>query len=209
MPDLLYEMGSRETAKEHPGVAIMRVFAPSRRVFLGVVLFLASGCGSQPKSELSPEVKHLLEVMGTRLALMHEVSRTKWSAGLEIADPKREQALLLALEQKGQQHGLDAEVTRAFFAAQIAAARQLQEADFRYWPTVAPRPFTDTQDLTTLRERIDDLNQELLVTLAKVRPQLGNADIAQQIPTWARKYISAERITDDIRATALEGLTQR
>jgi hypothetical protein len=45
--------------------------------------------------------------MGDRLALMHDVARTKWNTKRSVGDPRREQVLLREMEEKGQEYGLD------------------------------------------------------------------------------------------------------
>jgi len=115
--------------------------------FLGVILLFLAGCGAPPPSppatpqanlaigedkasEAPPAVEHLLRLMRDRLTLMHDVARSKWNANRPVSDPERERVLLHEMEEKGQEHELAQQFTRAFFAAQIAAARRVQEADF-------------------------------------------------------------------------------
>jgi chorismate mutase len=137
---------------------------------------------------------------------MHDVARTKWNTSRPVGDPMREQALLRELEEKGQEHGLDPERTRAFFAAQIAAARLVQEADLARWRAEGHGPFADAPDLAVLRMRIDTINRELLGALAEVRPLLGDASTREQLRPWAREVIAGQGITDDVRAAAIAPL---
>src|SRR4051794_38404992 len=138
------------------------------RCFL--LLVLLAGCSVPPGStphgtstrEPPPSVVQLFRLMRERLALMHDVARTKWNAQRPVGDPEREQELLQAMEAKGKEHGLDPTFTGAFFAAQIAAARSIQEADFQRWHADNHGPFEDVPALTTLRQRIDSLNSELI-----------------------------------------------
>jgi chorismate mutase len=190
--------------------------------FLGVALLLLTGCGARPPAapaapqasataagparEAPPAVKRLLRLMRDRLTLMHDVARSKWNAKRPVGDPERERALLSELAEKGQEHGLDSPSTRAFFAAQIAAARRVQEADFARWRAEGQGPFREAPDLAVLRQRIDELNQELLGTLAEARRQFGDAGTREQLKAWAREVLTGEGITEDVRAAAVEGL---
>jgi chorismate mutase len=144
--------------------------------------------------------------MRDRLALMHDVAHTKWNTKRPVGDPEREQALLREMAEKGQEHGLDPEFTRAFFASQIAAARLVQEADLASWRVEGRGPFADAPDLTALRMRIDAINQDLLGALAEARPRLGDASTRAQLRAWARVVIAGEGITDDVRAAAIAPL---
>jgi chorismate mutase len=145
--------------------------------------------------------------MSDRLALMHDVARTKWNANRPVGDPEREQALLREMEEEGQKHGLAPEFTRPFFAAQIAAARRVQEADLARWRAEGRGPFADEPDLAALRRRIDALNRDLVGALAEARPRLAGASTRDQLRRWAREALAGEGITDDVRAAAVEPLT--
>jgi chorismate mutase-like protein len=144
--------------------------------------------------------------MRDRLALMHDVARSKWNTNRPIGDPEREQALLREMEEEGRRHGLDPELTRAFFAAQIAAARQVQEADLARWRAEGRGPFDGAPDLAGLRRRIDGLNRQLLAALAEARPHLDDAGTREQLRRWAREALSGEGVTDDVRSAALAPL---
>ena len=180
------------------------------------LLIFVTGCGGPPSASstipagpasAAPQaVVHLLRLMSDRLTLMHDVARTKWNANRPVGDPEREQALLHEMEEKGQEHGLDPEFTRAFFAAQIAAARQIQEADLARWRAEGRGPFRDTPDLVSLRRRIDGLNRALLGALADARPRLGEAGVRVQLQRWAGEALVGDGITDDVRSAALAPL---
>ncbi|MCI0457395.1 MAG: gamma subclass chorismate mutase AroQ [Gemmataceae bacterium] len=146
--------------------------------------------------------------MRDRLILMHDVARSKWNAGLPVRDPEREQALLGEMEEQGREHGLDPPFTRAFFAAQIDAARRLQEADFVRWRAEGHGAFADKPNLPALRQRIDGLNRELLPALAAARPQLSDSGTRDQVRAWARAILTGEGITDDVRGAAVDLLGQ-
>jgi chorismate mutase len=110
------------------------------------------------------------------------------------------------MEEEGQGHGLEPTLTRAFFAAQIAAARGVQEADLARWRAEGRGPFADAPDLAGLRRRIDGLNRELLAALAEARPHLGDAGTREQLRRWAREALSGEGITDEACDAALAPL---
>ncbi len=118
----------------------------------------------------------LLHRMHQRLDLMHMVARVKWNAQAPVHDPQREEVLLRDVVERGRAHHLDAEVTRAFFSAQMEAAKLVQEEDFRRWRAAQQAPFPPVPELAILRQRIDALNGELLEALAHTRPFLDTAD---------------------------------
>jgi chorismate mutase len=146
--------------------------------------------------------------MRDRLALMHDVARSKWNAQRPVGDPERERTLLREMEEKGRELGLDPQFTRSFFAAQIAAARLVQEADLARWRAEGQGPFRDAPELAALRERIDGLNRELLRALAEARPLLDGAGTRDQVREWARDILTGEGLSDDVRNAAVEPLGQ-
>ena len=167
---------------------------------VAALLVLVAGCSDPPSapptdavgptSAAPPEVERLLELMGDRLALMHDVARTKWNAKRPVGDPEREQVLLREMEEEWQEHGLALEFTRAFFAAQIAAARRVQEDDLARWRAEGCGPFAGAPDLAALRRHIDGLNRDLLGALAEARPRLGDASTRDQLLRWAREALA-------------------
>jgi chorismate mutase-like protein len=117
-----------------------------------------------------------------RLDLMHEVARAKWNARRPVRDPEREAALLNDMIERGRALQLDPDFTRDFFTAQIEAAVRIQQADFQQWERDQQPPFSDAPSLAVLRERIDTLNQELLVALARARAERrSSANIAWNV----------------------------
>jgi chorismate mutase-like protein len=150
----------------------------------------------------------LLLLMRDRLALMHDVARAKWNAHRPVADPDRERALLREMEERGRAHALDPALARAFFAAQMEAARCVQEADIRRWQSEGHSPFRDAPDLATLRQRIDRLNLDLLAALAASRPLLQDEARREAIPGWARQVMVGEGIGDDVRTVAIRPLVK-
>ena len=113
-----------------------------------VVLFLASlaagGCRPSAVPEVASrdraDVDRLLHLMQQRLTLMDDVARWKWTAGQPITDPKRERELLERVVERGRDKGLDPELVRRFFAAQMEAARALQQAKFDRWSADKQKP---------------------------------------------------------------------
>jgi chorismate mutase-like protein len=163
-------------------------------VGLLLVSTTASGCRPAdlpvaPRSELS-HLDRLLRLMERRLALMHDVARWKWKAGKPIEDPKRESELLQGVVERSRGKGLHPDLVRSFFAAQMAAARLVQQADFDRWKAKEQEPHADTTSLETLRQRIDQLNGELIDALADIFPWLSAVTVQQALPQRAEEILS-------------------
>jgi chorismate mutase-like protein len=107
-----------------------------------------------------------------RLEIMHDVARWKWVEKSSIEDHSREAQLLDDLASRGESLELDPDLCRAFFVAQIEAAKRVQRADFERWEAADRREQVSgpaAPDLVkVLRPRIDALNSEMLAALAEV-----------------------------------------
>ena len=65
--------------------------------------------------EVQNRVDRVQFVLQKRLAIMHEVARTKWNQNLPIEDLAREQELLAGLAEQGKRKGIDEKWVLAFF----------------------------------------------------------------------------------------------
>jgi chorismate mutase-like protein len=146
--------------------------------------------------------------MRDRLNLMHDVAKSKWNTRRPVADPGREQALLREMEERGRAHGLDPAYTRAFFEAQVEAAKRVQEADTRRWRAEGRGPFEGLPDLAALRRRIDQQNLDLLAALAAAQPLLREGALRTAIPRWAGQVIAGDGIDQEVRARAVAPLVE-
>src|SRR4051812_5005565 len=120
------------------------------------------------KARLDAAFDEILGLMRDRLAVMHDVARWKRTSKSPIEDRGREATLLRDVADRGVALDLDPATTRAFFAAQIEAAKLVQQADFRRWESDPPPSDAPPPDLVTvLRPRIDALTRDLLAALAR------------------------------------------
>ena len=108
--------------------------SPLRVCVVGPLLasLAASGCRPAgvpvaPRPDLAT-LDRLLGLIQQRLTLMHEVARWKWNAGQPVRDAEREREVLHSVVEGGRGKGLDPELVRSFFAAQLEAARLVQQA---------------------------------------------------------------------------------
>ena len=185
--------------------------SPLRVCVVGLLLASLAGSGCRPvgvpvapRRDLA-DLDRLLRLMGQRLALMHEVARWKWHAREPITDPQRERELLQSLVERGRGKGLDPDLVRHFFAAQMEAARLVQQADFDRWKANEQEPFADTTSLAVLRRRIDDLNRELIDALAEVRPWLWGQAMQEVLPQRAEEIVTGNGLAG-VRQTAIAPL---
>jgi chorismate mutase len=136
---------------------------------------------------------------------MHEVARWKWNEGKPILDAERERESLEAVVQRGRARGLDPGIVHAFFAAQMAAARQVQQADFDRWREEGRGALDGAERLAVLRQRIDVLNGELLEALVTAAPLLGGPAFQEALPARAAEILDRDGLSA-VRETAISPL---
>jgi chorismate mutase len=178
-------------------------------VGLLLLALAASGCRpaevpTAPRRDLA-DLDRLLRLMEQRLALMHDVARWKWGAGQPITDSQRERELLQSVVERGRGKGLDPDLVRSFFAAQMDAARLVQQADFGRWKAMKQKPFADPTSLAVLQQQIDTLNSELIDALAEVRPWLSGLGVQQALPQRAQAILTSNGLAG-VRDTAIAPL---
>ena len=182
--------------------------SPLRVCVVGPLLasLAASGCRPAgvrvaPRPDLAT-LDRLLGLMQQRLTLMHEVARWKWNAGQPVRDAEREREVLHSVVEGGRGKGLEPDLVRSFFAAQMEAARLVQQADFDRWKAKNQKPFADTKNLAVLRQRIDQLNTELINALAEVRPWLWGQTVQPALPQRAEEILTGNGLAS-VRGTAI------
>jgi chorismate mutase-like protein len=178
---------------------------------VGLLFVPLAADGCQPANEPvlprrdQADPDRLLRLVQQRLTLMHEVARWKWNAGQPVTDAQRERELLHSVVERGRGKGLDPELVRSFFAAQLEAARLVQQGDFDRWQANKQEPFADTTRLAVLRQRIDQLKRERIDALAELRPWLSGQTVQQALPQRAEEILTGNDLAG-VRETAIAPL---
>jgi chorismate mutase-like protein len=185
-------------------------FRASRLIlFFSVLLVL--GCRPAPStgatSRDQANVDQVLSLIKQRLTLMHDVARWKWHARKPIADPQREQELLEKVVERGRGTGVDADLARRFFSAQMEAARAIQQTDFDRWAAKKDQPDAAGADLDQLRQQIDVLNNYMIDALAGLAPRLGDPAVQQTLRQRARVILD-DQLSAEVRETVLAPLAR-
>lgn len=174
-----------------------------------LVALAAPGLGWRPARERGdPTIDRLLARMNERLALMPDVARWKRQAKRPVTDPAREAALLAEVADRGAARGFDPAFVRRFFAAQIDAAKEVQQAALDRWKTDGGGPVGPVRDLAALRVRIDRLNAALIDALVAADAALADVSVRRALPARARRLLTAAGVTDRVRAIAVAPLVE-
>lgn len=110
--------------------------------------------------EIDPSVKTLFMLVNKRLSLMDEVANYKWHKKIPIEDIEREQIVLANAGKGAARFNLEAHSSRAFFSAQIAAAKEIQRTWFKQWRKKgAPQNFIELT--TVIRPQLIELGEQI------------------------------------------------
>ena len=122
-----------------------------------VLITLASQASAEPLAET------VFDRIAERLSLMERVAAWKLANDVAVEDLEREAVVLESATGAATDARLDAETARAFFAAQIEAAKDIQRCWIERWEAEAAQPPETVPDLTTeIRPRLLELGGELL-----------------------------------------------
>ena len=117
-----------------------------------------------PSTLLADEA--LYRLINERLSLMEQVAAYKWINEQPIAVPERETLVISNAVRDGLQYGITTDSSSAFFLAQIAAAKIIQQCWFDRWE--AEKPPVTAEDLAgVVRPKLISLGREIASRLAK------------------------------------------
>ena len=117
-----------------------------------------------PSTLLADEA--LYRLINERLSLMEQVAAYKWINEQPIAVPERETLVISNAVRDGLQYGITTDSSSAFFLAQIAAAKIIQQCWFDRWE--AEKPPVTAEDLAgVIRPKLIRLGREIASRLAK------------------------------------------
>lgn len=159
--------------------------------------------------ELEKKVDQLLLLVQKRLAIMHEVARTKWNQNLPIEDKIREQQILVELAEKASQYHLEPRWITNFFQAQIEASKEIQKMDFAAWEKENRLKFVEVFSLKDeLRIYIDEINHEMILLLNKIlnRDFDANRQLILSQPISSRK---TDHINHEVWQLAISPLKEQ
>lgn len=147
---------------------------------------------------LSPALQQLLSLSSQRLQLADQVAQSKARSGKAVQDSPREEQQLQMLAGQAGSHGVGAEQVRLLFAAQIEANKLVQ---YR----LLSRPLPDAGqavDLERIRNRLNQLNLELLRGYAPALAQLRVDDCRPRLNQALQRQVRDDRL-DELHAIAL------
>jgi cyclohexadienyl dehydratase len=152
-------------------------------------------------------VGRVFALADARLALMPEVAAAKLAAGVAIADPVREAAVVDAAAREAARLGLQSAAVRTLFAIQLRMARETQQVLHERWRGAAPeRSEPASSLLRDLRPKLDALTPALLRAVYLALPVLEQPGFATDWSALAAIQLPAARWDAAMRAELLTAL---
>lgn len=145
---------------------------PSWIVF--ILAWLACPLAAAPRfAPADEDVARVVALIDRRLGVMPEVAAFKFRWHQPVSDPVRERAVIEQSVAQARAMHLDAEAARAFFSAQIAVARDVEETLIARWGAGGGRPPPGRDLARELRPELDAIGRELLPAVYLASPALA------------------------------------
>jgi cyclohexadienyl dehydratase len=146
---------------------VVRV-VPGRGAVARAVCIALIGALMSPFAANSASAESLADLMVARLALMPDVAAAKFASGQPVLDPTREAEVLEEVRRGALREGLVPETAATLFAAQMAAARQVQMYWIDRWQRGVDEPPQPPDLAGTVRPALSRLTPALLAAAAAV-----------------------------------------
>jgi len=120
-----------------------------------------------------------------------QVARTKWNTKSPIEDPFREKQIIDGVATTATEYGLDPQVARTFFIAQLEASKVVQRALHAEWTAKRQPPFATVADLgRDIRPVLDRLTPAMMRALPEALPVLQRRGGRQLLDAHTRALFS-------------------
>ncbi|HHW4678199.1 MAG TPA: chorismate mutase [Xylella sp.] len=174
-----------------------------RSVHLAAFMISLSLLGYAGKARSVPTaLTTLLGDVAERNAIGDQVALSKWDSGKPVLDASRETAILQNVRDQAPQHGLDPDVAARFFSAQIEANKFVQYQLLNLWHLHGKAPNRTRPDLSALRDRLDQLQIEILDALTQNVPLRKQSNCTSEIAHASETYAQQSHL-DSIHRLAL------
>src|SRR3954452_11237399 len=138
----------------------------------------------------------LVDLAVQRILVSDEVAATKFRSGAPVEDLLRERQVLAEAGRRSVQLGLDRELAIRFLRSQIYASKIVQSGLLARWQAHPEQAPSTAPDLQSIRERLDQLDEQLLEQLRRTRATHRLASLCRRpleghIPLGALPHLDA------------------
>jgi len=183
-------------------------FIPSLHAAQEVALNSAISSPILVEEEILEKIDGVLFTIQEWFVLTHEVAKWKWNHEVPIQEKKKEEKLIQALCEKGKKAGLQPQLVKEVFQAQLEASRMIQENHFENWRKQEINQFGGVLNFKSdLKPKIDQICDQFIFKLKEVLPLLRKRNLSDVIKWRAEVVISNdEAVNDSIKDVALQPL---
>jgi chorismate mutase len=179
----------------------MTIFWQNIGISLVIVI---GGIGTATAQSATVKLERLVETSARRLTLARQVAFAKWDARSKIEDTAREGVVITAAVKAGQSRGLDRDFVSNFFKAQIEANKLVQYSLLASWHRAGSAPFHPAINLTSVRARLDRLQEDLINELADTAALRTGTACQADTARAVGKYVAIHKLEDPLVAMALD-----
>lgn len=171
---------------------------------IGISLVIVIGGVSTASAQSATvKLKMLVETSARRLTLARQIAFAKWDARSHVEDAAREADVMTAAVKAGQSRGLDRDFVSNFFKAQIEANKLVQYSLLATWHRAGSAPFHPAINLTTVRARLDRLQEDLIIELADTAALRTGTACQADTARAVGRYIAIHKLDDPLMVMAL------
>jgi len=171
-----------------------------------VALAVAGGTASAAAPVPLEAAREALALSNDRLELMDEVMASKWFNRTPIQDPAQEATVKAAAVVRAGELGIAAAGTRAVFAAEIAAAKEVQLGWGSHWLYYGAPTDLAPPELAQLRAQLSELSEQIVAVLPRLVPLSKLPDARDRVSRAAAKILTVRYLSADGRVALVDAL---
>jgi chorismate mutase len=173
-------------------------------LLLAVAMAIPTGAGAAAPAPMKA-ARQILNLTKNRLELMDEVMASKWLSRAPIQDPAQEATVTETAVAEAEALGVGPELTRGLFAAEIAAAKEVQLGWGSHWLYFGA-PELAAPELTTLRAELTGISKAIVAALPRLEGLGAQPNVRDRLLTAASKILRVRYLTAAGREAIVDSL---
>jgi chorismate mutase len=162
-------------------------------LLLALAMAMPTGAGAAAPASMKA-ARQILTLTKNRLELMDEVMASKWLSRAPIQDPAQEATVTETAVAEAEALGVGPELTRGLFAAEIAAAKEVQLGWGSHWLYFGA-PELAAPELTTLRAELTGISKAIVAALPRLEGLGAQPNVRDRLLTAASKILRVRYLT--------------
>jgi chorismate mutase len=177
-----------------------------------LLAFLAAAAVAVPTSAVAAApapmaaARQVLTLTKSRLGLMDQVMASKWLSRAPIQDPVQEATVTETAVAEAEPLGVSAELTRSVFAAEIAAAKEVQLGWGSHWLYYGAPEGLAAPELATLRAELTAISKGIVAELPRLDGLATQPNVRARLLDAAKKILRVRYLTAAGREAIVDAL---